>query len=114
LERHFGVECNACDLHKSLMSRCRSEWGQYNKPKIIEDCVHVIEQAAGKSRTGAVRNEIEVAVRKATGAISDLSRKVLLDYEVQHWKYLGRYRPQQAQMAHTLAAVHAWQEYGFQ
>jgi hypothetical protein len=25
LEPHFDVECNACDLHKSLMLRCRSE-----------------------------------------------------------------------------------------
>jgi hypothetical protein len=103
LELHFGVERNACDLHKLLMSLCCTEWGQYNKPKIIEDCVHVlIEQAAGKSpRTSwlAVRNEIEVAVR----AISDWSPKVLLDYEVQHWKLLGRYRPQQALMAHAMA-----------
>jgi hypothetical protein len=25
LERHFGVEYNACDLHKLLMSHCRTE-----------------------------------------------------------------------------------------
>jgi hypothetical protein len=35
LELHFGVECSACDLHGLLMSRYRSEWGQYHKPEII-------------------------------------------------------------------------------
>jgi hypothetical protein len=32
-----------------------------------------------------------------------LSPKVLLDYEVEHWDYLARYRPQQAYMAHAMA-----------
>jgi hypothetical protein len=104
LELHFDVALGACDLHKSLMLRCRSEWGQYSKPKIIEDCVQVIEQAVWKLPTGAaVRNEIKFAVRKATRAISDLSPKVLLDYEVQHWDYLGSVRPQHAYMAHAMA-----------
>jgi hypothetical protein len=102
---HFGVKCSACDLHKALMLRCRSEWGQYKGPKIhlIEDCAHVIEQAAGKSPTVAVCNEIKAAVRKATKAIAYLSPKVLLEYEVQHWDYLGRARPQQAHIAHAMA-----------
>jgi hypothetical protein len=57
LELHFGVALGACDLHKSLMLRCRSELGQYYKPKIIKDCVQVIEQAAGKSLAVAVRKQ---------------------------------------------------------
>jgi hypothetical protein len=77
--------------------------GQYYKPKTIEECVQVIEQAAGRSLAVAVRNEIEVAVRKATGAIQRCSPNVLLDYEVQHWDYLARYRPQQAYMANAMA-----------
>jgi hypothetical protein len=63
LELHFDVECSAYDLHKLLMSHVTlpyrvTEWGQYNKPEIIEDCVHVIEQAPGKSSAIAVRNEL--------------------------------------------------------
>ena len=43
------------------------------------------------------------AIREATDAIQILTGEQKLIFEAQHQDYLGRYRPQQAQMAHALA-----------
>jgi hypothetical protein len=72
LQQHFGVECSAHDLHKALMFRCRSKWGQYSSSKAIEDCAHAIEQVAGKLPTAGLPLLMH-AICAATEAIPHLS-----------------------------------------
>jgi hypothetical protein len=69
--------------------------GQYSSTDFLDSCAQAIKEgdviSPGSNSCGAME------------AIPALTGDQMLKFEDQHWNNLGRYRPQQAQMAHALA-----------
>jgi hypothetical protein len=93
---------DAMAVHKAMMVHCTGYLGQYSSTDFLDNCAQAIKQVSPNLDKKGVSSVLE-AIRGATKAIPALTGDQKLKFEDQHWFYLGRYRPQQAQMAHTLA-----------
>jgi hypothetical protein len=96
-------ECYAYKaVHGQLMVHCPGTWGQYSSTGILYNCAQAIKQVAPNIAASGLSSALQ-AILVATKAIHTLTADQKLKFEDQHWLYLGRYRPQVAQMAYTLA-----------
>jgi hypothetical protein len=97
-----GLDAKA--VHTAMMAHCTGYFGQYSSNDFLDNCEQAIKQAvmiSNLDQTGL--SSALQAILDATKAIPTLSAEDMLRFEDQHWLLLGRYRPQVAQMAHTLA-----------
>jgi hypothetical protein len=96
---------DAMAVHGELMVHCTDTWGQYSSTGVLCSCAQAIKQVA-PDISASLWVDLSLALQAvlvATKAIHTLTADQKLNFEDQHWLYLGRYRPQVAQMAHALA-----------
>jgi hypothetical protein len=100
-----GIDAMA--VHDELMVHRTGNWGQYSSTDILYNFAQAIKQVAPNLDQKGMSSALQ-AILGATKAIPTLTADQKLKFKDQHWLYLGRYRPQVAQMAHTLA-LDGWQ-----